>query len=134
MIQTEPDYGEPQFNHSRERIGDWLITIQTANDYIWIWTADRSDGGVSFRLTGQGEGLVTYEAAKAECMSVLESLTPSGFLPKSYVSTEDARYEIHRLENGRWVCLRDGVVGEHNFATASLAAAAHAVESYGDEE
>ena len=133
MIQTEPDYGEPQFTISRERIGDWSVTIQTETYNDWLWTATRSDGSVSCLLVDQGKGLTSYDEAKAHCMSVLESLTPDGFLPKSYVSTEDASREIHRLENGRWVCLRDGVIGEHDFATASLAAAAHEAENYGDE-
>lgn len=135
MIQTEPDYGEPQFKVSRERIGDWSVTIQITTRDDWEWAAQKNDGDVSCSLTSLGKGLrglKSYDAAKAHCMSVLESLTPNGFIPQSYVSTEDASREIHRLENGRWICLRDGalVLGEYDFATASLAAAAHRVENY----
>ena len=140
MIQTEPDHGVPQSRYSEGTIGDWSVIIRgTASAHQagisehWGWEATRNDGTMSWRLESQNMWLTSYEAAKSHCMSAIESLTPNGFLPKSYVSAEDASHEIRRLENGRWVCSRGYAVGKHNFATAGLAAAAHEFESFGDK-
>ena len=59
-IQTEPDYGEPQFNYSSERIGDWLVNIQTSTYEDWRWAAHKNDRDVYWKLEGQGEGLASY--------------------------------------------------------------------------
>ena len=130
MIQTEPDYGGPKFKYSSEEIGDWSVVIQTANYEHWVWSANRNDGDVNWELVSQNEELESYDAAKAHCVSVIESLTPDGFTPQSYVSIEDASNKINRLKDGRWFCMRGEYIGDHDFATASLAAAAHDVETY----
>ena len=137
MIQTEPDHGVPQSRYSEGTIGDWSVIIrgtasahQTGIREYWSWEATRSDGAVSWRLESQSMWLTSYEAAKSHCISVLESLAPNGFTPVWYVSAEDASYTIHRVGDRRWVCFRGDMIGDHNFATASLATAAHESENY----